>query len=337
MWDLSAGKQITEFRQHSAAVHCLTFHPTELLLASSASDRTVKFFDLEHFELVSSTPASDSPSAIRRVAFHPEGNCIYASCGEFLKVYSYEPAAECLETIPVGWRSSSIIDMTVAPSFNQLIAACPPSPQSSTVCTYVIDARAFAPFAPSQESPTARAPPPPATAPYPSAPPAAAAEAQRPPTHAGIVRPVTRSGQVGLASTLTSAPPRKSFQSGDRRQANVQVNPEESDSTPSTVDGDEDSYKVIDPEEYQRIFKPRRALNRSPHLDDQVGGDQSGFGEPSRGPRHSPPTPPPPPPQAVNSKPQVTAALFRQHSGGSLSQSPAVATVPAPPVSFLPS
>lgn len=64
LWDLRAGRQLREFSEHRGPATTVEFHPHEFLLASGSADRTVHFWDLESFQLVSSTDQSHS-SAIR--------------------------------------------------------------------------------------------------------------------------------------------------------------------------------------------------------------------------------------------------------------------------------
>lgn len=52
---------MTEFAQHTGPVSDVEFHPHEFLLASASHDRTVNFWDLEKFSLVSSTDADTGP------------------------------------------------------------------------------------------------------------------------------------------------------------------------------------------------------------------------------------------------------------------------------------
>ena len=52
---------MTEFGQHTGPVSDVEFHPHEFLLASASHDRTVNFWDLEKFALVSSTDADTGP------------------------------------------------------------------------------------------------------------------------------------------------------------------------------------------------------------------------------------------------------------------------------------
>lgn len=53
MWDVRVGKVLQEFMEHTSAVTCVKFHPHEFLLASCGTDRTVNFWDMEKFQLVS--------------------------------------------------------------------------------------------------------------------------------------------------------------------------------------------------------------------------------------------------------------------------------------------
>nr|GFD40347.1 katanin p80 WD40 repeat-containing subunit B1 homolog isoform X3 [Tanacetum cinerariifolium] len=53
--DLTAGKLLHEFKFHEGHIRSMDFHPLECLLATGSSDKTVKFWDLETFELIGST------------------------------------------------------------------------------------------------------------------------------------------------------------------------------------------------------------------------------------------------------------------------------------------
>ena len=41
LWDLTSGKLLHDFKQHTAPVNCVEFHPKEFLLASASNDRFV--------------------------------------------------------------------------------------------------------------------------------------------------------------------------------------------------------------------------------------------------------------------------------------------------------
>lgn len=44
LWDLTAGKLISEFKDHSGPITSLEFHPSEFLLATGSADRCDLFF-----------------------------------------------------------------------------------------------------------------------------------------------------------------------------------------------------------------------------------------------------------------------------------------------------
>lgn len=67
IWDLRAGRLLSELREHTAAVTEVVFHPHEFLLASGAADRRVLFWDLENFTLVSNS--DPETSGIRFVCY----------------------------------------------------------------------------------------------------------------------------------------------------------------------------------------------------------------------------------------------------------------------------
>uniref|UniRef100_A0A0R3TXV9 WD_REPEATS_REGION domain-containing protein n=1 Tax=Rodentolepis nana TaxID=102285 RepID=A0A0R3TXV9_RODNA len=151
VWDLAAGKQLAELSGHTAPVTSIAYHPTVLLLASASADRTVRVFDLETFSQVAVSGIELAASAIRRIAFHPEGQCLYVGTTEQLKIYHYE-VMSCLETVQVGWRGGGgLVDMAVAPAFNQLVGA---SITNSAVTTYIADIKSCVPFT-SPSSPAA--------------------------------------------------------------------------------------------------------------------------------------------------------------------------------------
>ena len=61
IWDLRAGKMMCEFNDHGGPVYDVEFHPHEFLLASASADRTVNFWDLENFNLVSKSEKDSGP------------------------------------------------------------------------------------------------------------------------------------------------------------------------------------------------------------------------------------------------------------------------------------
>ncbi|KAG4955885.1 hypothetical protein JHK85_042265 [Glycine max] len=124
VWDLTAGKLLHDFKFHEGHIRSIDFHPLEFLLATESvvdkvftsllslhrwifhcrrsADRTVKFWDLETFELIGS--ARREATGVRSIAFHPDGRTLFTGHEDGLKVYSWEPVI-CHDTVDMGWTT----------------------------------------------------------------------------------------------------------------------------------------------------------------------------------------------------------------------------------------
>uniref|UniRef100_A0A5K3ESZ4 Katanin p80 WD40 repeat-containing subunit B1 n=1 Tax=Mesocestoides corti TaxID=53468 RepID=A0A5K3ESZ4_MESCO len=255
VWDLAAGKLLAELSGHTAPVTGIAYHPTVLLLASASADRTVRVFDLETFAQVSVSGIELAASAVRRIAFHPEGLCLYVATTEQLKIYNHETMS-CLETVQVGWRGGGgLVDMAVAPTFNQLVGV---SYSGSTVTTYIADVKSCVPFSsPSLHSPSS---------------PQGISIAKG--VHNLVPRPVEEPPQAnqqvvrckGDASQSGSALPttgRKSF-SLKSESNKPRVVPDDSIVPDAPSDVEESCPVIDDVAAYNRVFKPKRTIKRSP-------------------------------------------------------------------------
>ncbi|KZV49388.1 hypothetical protein F511_10928 [Dorcoceras hygrometricum] len=138
LWDLTAGKLLHDFKSHEGQVQCIDFHPQEYLLATGGSaDRTVKFWDLETFELMGS--AGPESTGVRSMTFNTDGKTLLCGLHENLKSFSWEPIKNH-DTVDVGW--SKLSDMNVHEgkllgcSFNQ-----------SCVGVWVVDISRIEPYA----------------------------------------------------------------------------------------------------------------------------------------------------------------------------------------------
>ncbi|KAF7257317.1 hypothetical protein EG68_05541 [Paragonimus skrjabini miyazakii] len=264
LWDLSAGRQLAELTGHAGPVTAVAFHPTVLLLATASTDRTVRLFDLENFSQVAVSGTELAASAIRRIAFHPDGVCLYVATSDYLKIYDYETMM-CLETVHVGWRTGGgLDDMAIVPSFNQLVGA---SITNSMLITYVVDIKSCIPFVSA---------PPPADLPgvsnsQPS--PSRLTELPSEPSASELLpngeRPYTR---CGFSNGMSQPRNRKSFclVAEENSHSALREDSTDPDSQLSYKPSPEDqiemanSADITDPEEYDRIFKPNRSVPRSP-------------------------------------------------------------------------
>lgn len=129
IWDLKAGKLLIDLKGHTGSVNSLEFHPNEFLLATGSSDRTVRFWDLERMESVSTSP--QSPSAIKKILFDPQGKCCFAASQDYMQSVSWEPS-ECFDSVFCQWKQIS--DMAINGS--KLTGA---THNQNTVSFYMVD------------------------------------------------------------------------------------------------------------------------------------------------------------------------------------------------------
>ncbi|GJM91096.1 hypothetical protein PR202_ga07438 [Eleusine coracana subsp. coracana] len=73
-----------------------------------SADKTVKFWDLETFELIGSS--GSEANVVRSMKFHSDGKRLFCGLHEILKVLSWEPIV-CHGVADVGW--STLADLTV--------------------------------------------------------------------------------------------------------------------------------------------------------------------------------------------------------------------------------
>lgn len=128
---------LAELKDHEAAITDVAFHPNEFLLSTSSADGTVKFWDLETFQQVSTTV--NDAGAILRIAYHPEGKVLFAAARDVLKVFQWEPT-RTLDSLVMSW--GKVKDMVVAGS--QLIAG---ASSLTNVSVFVVDLKKVKPFA----------------------------------------------------------------------------------------------------------------------------------------------------------------------------------------------
>ncbi|EXC04046.1 Katanin p80 WD40 repeat-containing subunit B1-1-like protein [Morus notabilis] len=130
-WVVSGGEDNT------VKVQCIDFHPHEFLLATGSADRTVKFWDLETFELIGS--AGPETTGVRCLTFNPDGRTLLCGLHESLKVFSWEPI-RCHDGVDVGW--SKLSDLNV---HEGKLLGC--SYNQSCVGVWVVDITRIEPYA----------------------------------------------------------------------------------------------------------------------------------------------------------------------------------------------
>lgn len=122
IWDLTAGKLLHEFKNHTNAITKVRFHPNEYFLASSSADRTVKFWDLDTFSNVET--AGPEATAVRAIEFTPNGEAMFSATQDCLKVWTWEPVI-MHDYVDMGWskltdvclRDDKLMGVTLNQSF----------------------------------------------------------------------------------------------------------------------------------------------------------------------------------------------------------------------------
>ena len=94
VWDLTMGTCLHRF-EHKGAITSFDFHPNEFLLSVASEDKTITFYEVEHFTEVSSIEVSSVPKVI---AFHPSGQNLIAGFEDCLQSIRWDPC-EVIEDV----------------------------------------------------------------------------------------------------------------------------------------------------------------------------------------------------------------------------------------------
>ncbi|KAI4872978.1 hypothetical protein NFI96_023666 [Prochilodus magdalenae] len=229
LWDLTAGKMITEFTAHNSGVNVVQFHPNEYLLASGSADRTVKLWDLERFKMIGSTEGETGP--VRCVLFNPDGSCLYSGSEDTLRVYGWEPD-RCFDVIHVGWGKVS--DFAICNS--QMIGV---SCSQMNVSLYVVDLNRVKKSGSIIQGVIQDDEP------------LAVATSKGATLRRNYEKPTTSCSQQKMKQN--SHADRRSPE-GERR----------SPSSDDELDEKESSAEITNPDDYKEIFQPRNAILRTP-------------------------------------------------------------------------
>jgi len=130
LWDLAEGRLLAEFSPHPAAVTSLAFHPSELLLASSAGDGSARVWDLDARALLTQAPQAASP--VRCCHFTPCGQALLAASAAGIAAHAWEPS-RLADAVPLPWRRPAA---ALACRDGRLLAA---APHAADVAVWVVD------------------------------------------------------------------------------------------------------------------------------------------------------------------------------------------------------
>ncbi|GIL43588.1 hypothetical protein Vafri_1283, partial [Volvox africanus] len=141
IWDVRGGRLVTDLCAPTKyEITGLEFSPTEYLLATSARDKVVRFWDLETFTNIEQTTPEATP--VRNIAFHSDGRYIFSAVQDGCKVWSVEPA-EQYDYVDVPWYRVSDLTVNIHRGSQRLIGC---SFNSTMVGLFYITLRNVRPF-----------------------------------------------------------------------------------------------------------------------------------------------------------------------------------------------
>ncbi len=86
------------------SVNCVEFNPHCITLVYGSSDKTVKHWDLERFEIISVTPMDKLPAV--KLAFDPSGKNIFIATNEGFKYFMIDDEKpELIEMVQAGFNN----------------------------------------------------------------------------------------------------------------------------------------------------------------------------------------------------------------------------------------
>jgi hypothetical protein len=102
IWDIVAGKNLQSFKSGpSTHVTTFEFNPLALMLAAVTSSRTVRLWDLETMQLMSSTPPDSSH--VKAICFTNDEKTFCSATKDTLKLWNWDPSVKLVGSADVTW------------------------------------------------------------------------------------------------------------------------------------------------------------------------------------------------------------------------------------------
>jgi WD40 repeat protein len=112
---MTAGKLLHSLEDSSSSITSVCFNPSEFVLSSSSTDGTVRVYDLQKFELISSTSANNPGQVI----FSPDGQLLLSANEDSLDLFEWEPV-KSISSCKVNWHPTK--DLQFLQDSHKLIA-----------------------------------------------------------------------------------------------------------------------------------------------------------------------------------------------------------------------
>lgn len=89
IWDIVGGKLLKSLEgSKSLGVKDIAFNPTKFCLAASGGDRRIRYYDLQDFNLITTTSTDMTPSM--KIKWTPDGEYLYACSNNNVRVLDLE-------------------------------------------------------------------------------------------------------------------------------------------------------------------------------------------------------------------------------------------------------
>lgn len=137
---MQSGRVVKDNWRHDHTITGIEFHPYEFILATSSTDKTVKVWDLEVWEMVESL--GPEATAIKAIAYHRDGKQLLTATADALKVWGCEPAVHH-DTVPMDWRQLADMHLSYKDDQPRVVGCCC---NQSSVGVFLVDLRKVMPF-----------------------------------------------------------------------------------------------------------------------------------------------------------------------------------------------
>eukprot|EP00466_Bigelowiella_natans_P000760 jgi/Bigna1/88199/estExt_fgenesh1_pg.C_290053 len=110
VWDLAKGSVLSQWKMGSG-VTSMALCPSEQTMACATEKKTIRFFDLENFDILERTTVN--PTRIHSIAFHKDGKTLLSASSSGLKTWGWNPM-KMHDHVEIEWQN--VADMTVTSS-----------------------------------------------------------------------------------------------------------------------------------------------------------------------------------------------------------------------------
>lgn len=137
---MNSGRVVKDGWSHDNTVTGIEFHPAEFILATSSTDKTVRIWDLEVFQLLDTL--GPEATAVKAIAYHKDGKQLLTATADALHVWGFDPAMHH-DRVPMDWRQLADMHLSYKDDQPRVIGCCT---NQAAVGVFLVDLRKVMPF-----------------------------------------------------------------------------------------------------------------------------------------------------------------------------------------------